>query len=51
MELKTNEVINEFHFKGTFMFPVDLDFLGEKTSVQFFVDAFNSMIQNRLKNE
>lgn len=33
---------------GTFIFPDDLDFLGEMTKVQYFVDCFNNMIQNRL---
>lgn len=48
MELRINEQISEFHFMGTFIFPDDLDFLGEMTKVQYFVDCFNNMIQNRL---
>jgi hypothetical protein len=50
-ELKINEQISEFHFSGTFIFPDDLDFLGEKTSVQYFVDTFNKMILERLKQK
>ena len=46
-KLKVSEKITESHFFGTFMFPNDLDFLGESTSLQFFVDAFNEMIEKR----
>ena len=46
-KLNVNEKITESHFFGTFMFPNDLDFLGESTSLQFFVDAFNEMIEKR----
>jgi len=49
-KLNVNEKITESHFFGTFMFPNDLDFLGESTSLQFFVDAFNEMIEKRKIN-
>lgn len=46
-KLKINEKITESHFFGTYIFPNDLDFLGESTSLQFFVDCFNEMIEKR----
>lgn len=49
-KLKVNEKITESHFFGTFMFPNDLDFLGESTSLQIFVDCFNEMIEKRKIN-
>jgi hypothetical protein len=45
---QTYEILIEDHFNGTFIFPHDLDFLGEKTNCQFFCDIFNDMITNRI---
>lgn len=40
--------IEEKHFTGTFIFPNDLDFIGETTNCQFFCDIFNDMINKRI---
>jgi len=47
---QTGQNIEEKHFNGTFMFPNDLDFLGETTNCQFFCDVFNDMIKGRIKS-
>ena len=51
MQLNTNEPITEFHFQGTFQFPDDMDFLTRQSEHQCFVDLFNQMIENRLKEQ
>jgi hypothetical protein len=51
MKLEINVEITESHFQGTFIFPDDIDFIGEITSVQFFADSFNEMIDKRLFNK
>ncbi len=42
------EKLDDKHFNGTFMFPDDLDFIGEVTNCQFFCDVFNDMVEKRL---
>lgn len=49
-EWTKGEILQEKHFNGTFMFPNDLDFLGETTNCQFFCDVFNDMIKGRIKS-
>lgn len=51
MQLQINEPITEFHFRGTFQIPDDWDFLTRSTEHQCFVDLFNQMIENRLKEQ
>ena len=51
MQLQTNERITELHFQGTFTFPNDLNFLARESEYQCFVDLFNQMIENRLKEQ
>jgi hypothetical protein len=44
-------VLDEVHFIvdgiNTYRFPDDLDFIGEISNCDFFIDVFNSMILNR----
>ena len=47
---QTGQKLEEKHFNGTFIFPNDLDFLGETTNCQFFCDVFNDMIDERIKS-
>lgn len=44
------EKLDDKHFNGTFMFPDDLDFIGEVTNCQFFCDVFNDMVEKRSPN-
>lgn len=48
--LNPGEKITDDHFRGTFIFPHDLDFIGETTNSQFFCDVFNDMIKGRIKS-
>ncbi len=45
------EKLDDKHFNGTFMFPDDLDFIGEVTNCQFFCDVFNDMVEKRSHNQ
>lgn len=48
-------ILEEKHFIvdgfNTFMFPHDMDFLGELSNCDYFVDVFNDMILKRVSNE
>ena len=46
---QTCQKLEEKHFNGTFIFPNDLDFLGETTNSQFFCDVFTDMIIKRIQ--
>lgn len=48
--LNPGEKITDDHFRGTFIFPHDLDFIGETTNSQFFCDVFTDMIKGRIKS-
>ena len=48
MELNVNEPITEQHFKGTYHFPNDLDWIGCTFDRQCAVDLFNKMIEQRI---
>jgi hypothetical protein len=48
MKLKPNEPITEDHFQGTFIFPDDLDFLGDICKTPFLCAIFNDMVKDRL---
>lgn len=49
-EWTKGEILQEKHFTGTFIFPDDLNFIGETTNCQFFCDVFNDMIKGRIKS-
>ena len=51
MQLKINVNITEEHFRGTFEFPHDLDFLGKQTEHECFVNLFNRLIDERIDYE
>lgn len=48
MELTVNEPITEIHFRGTYHFPTDLDWIGCTFDRQCAVDLFNKMIEQRI---
>ena len=48
--LTPGEKITDDHFRGTFIFPHDLDFIGETCKTDFFCSVFNDMIDERIKS-
>ena len=51
MKLKINKPIQDQHFKGTFTFPDDLDYLGIAYQKQDDVKRFNDMVRERVENK
>lgn len=51
MKLKINKPITDQHFKGTFIFPDDLDYLGIAYQKQDDVKKFNDMVRQRIDNK